>query len=126
MATVGNRAIAYIASPKAPAAYAASAWHTVTVDLRTAEWLRVPFRAVQNATVTNGPELHIYRSADGGANFETIAMTAISLARSPSSDDRQILQLEGGLYVLAMQAGGPNTATLGIETCEILSAFVGN
>lgn len=126
MATIGNRALAYVESPLTPAAVEGSAWETATLDLRTAERFWLPFRGVQEESADAGPEIYVYRSTDGGASFESVAASSYTFAAAPSSDGRKIIELEGGLYVLAMQAGGPNTATLGLETVEVLTAYVGN
>lgn len=125
MATVGNRAIAYVAAPDTPTAYGQSAFQTVTIDFRTAENVRLNWYGVQDANVSAPPELDVYRSADGGVSFESIAMSSVAFTLAASAVDRKTLAIDGGLYALVMQSGGPNTATLGIETCEILTGYVG-
>ncbi len=125
MATVGNRAIAYVAAPHVAAAATGSNFITATIDFRTAEKFWIDFRGAQAGDVTSPPELDIYRSSDGGVSFESVAMSSTTFARVASADDRKVIELDGGFYALAMQAGGPNTATLGIETCEVLTGYVG-
>lgn len=126
MATVGTRALAYVASPMPPAAYDESTWDTATLDLRTAEKFWLPFRGVQGGSADEGPEVYIYRSTDGGASFESVAVDSYAFATAVGSDGRKIIEIEGGLYALAMVSGGGDTATMGLETAEVLSAYEGN
>lgn len=126
MATVGTRALAYVASPFAPAAYDESTWDTATLDLRTSEKFWLPFRGVQGGSSDDGPELHWYRSTDGGANFESVALGSYAFATGVGDDGRKVNEIEGGLYALAMVSGGGDTATMGLETVEVLTAYEGN
>ena len=122
--TVGNRAIAYLAAPHAAEAVAGSAWITATFDCRTAEQIVVPLYVAQATASANFP-INIYRSADGGANFATVARPAMSISRLTNSWARSAVVLDGGKYAIAMCSSGPNTATLGIDTCEIVTGYVG-
>lgn len=124
MSTVGNRVLAYLPTLHAPAQYTGSAEVTATLVVGTAEQVRVPFYCVQ-ATVTAGPEIHFYRSTDGGANFATIAEPAIAISRAPNTTHRRVVTLDGGIYAIRMVAGGPSSATLGIETIEVVTAYIG-
>jgi len=122
--TVGNKVIAYISTLHAPAQYTGSAYITATLVANTAEEIRIPFYCVQR-THTAGPEFAVFRSTDGGANFETIPQPNIAISRATNTWDRKVLVLNGGTYAFRMCAGGPDSTTLGIQTIEIVTAYVG-
>lgn len=122
MATV-NRVIAYLPTIHSPTAVAGSSYITATIANVTVEEVRVPFYFVQASNVSAGPEVEVYRSTDGGGNFDTIAAPPFGITRASSTQDQKTLLLDGGVYAFAMCSGGPNTATLGVNTAEVLTAY---
>lgn len=118
-----NRVIAYLPTIHSPTAVAASSYITATIANVTAEEIRVPFYFVQASNVSAGPEVEVYRSTDGGANFDTVAAPPFGITRASSTQDQKTLLLDGGVYAFAMCSGGPNTATLGVNTAEVLTAY---
>jgi len=121
--STANRVIAHIATLHAPAGLAGSAFMTATIVNLTAEELRVPFYFVQYGTSSAGPEVEVFRSTDGGANFDTIAAPSFSVSRSGGTQDRKTIVLDGGIYAFKMCAGGPYTCTVGVNTVEVLTAY---
>lgn len=122
MSTV-NRIIAYISTLHAPAPVAGSSYVTVTIDNITAEELRVPFYFVQAANVSAGPEVEVFRSTDGGNNFDTVASPVFSITRASGAVSQKSIVLDGGVYAFKICSGGPNTCTVGVNTVEVLTAY---
>lgn len=122
MSTV-NRIIAYMSALHAPAPIAGSSYVTVTINNVTAEELRVPFYFVQAANVSAGPSVEVFRSTDGGVNFDTIASPVFSVTRASGSVSQKTLVLDGGIYAFKICSGGPNTCTVGVNTVEVLTAY---
>lgn len=96
---------------------------TATLNL-TAGWeVYVPFRGVQNANVTAGPEIRAYRSFDGGTTYETSPSAAFAIARNSGVDSTITLRLDTGQWALQIVSGGPNTATVAILTQVSITAI---
>jgi len=126
--TVGTRAIAYVATLHAPLAYVESSSITATLDCRSCEQIVVPFYQVQQAEVSSPPEVSVFRSADGGNTFDTIAQPAFAFSRNVNNADQKSIVLDGGFYAFRFMSGGAGatyTATMGILTCEAVTAYQG-
>lgn len=116
---------AFVATVLAETGLAGSSSLTATVNI-TAEWERyVPFRAVQAANVSAGPEIRVYRSTDGGNNFDSEPAPQFVLTRGGNSDNRLAVRLDTGQYAIELVSGGPNTATLALLTQYSVTSVVG-
>lgn len=125
MATiVSNPVLTWIATIMAEAGLAGSSNLTATFQITSGWEVRIPFRGVQAANVSAGPEIWIYEAvafAAGTPKFSTVPLAQIGLTRSASGDDTSIVRLDTGIYCARLISGGPNTATVGLLTAQVLT-----
>ena len=131
MATVSNTKVTWICTLHATAPYAASAWVTGTVNI-TQEWgIKLPI-AWGNSTASADAPVYVFRSMDGGANYDTLnnPWMARAIARLTHDNVQRIsLELPTGQYAVVINtvAGAANyTCSIGVYTAQVLTAYVGN
>lgn len=116
--------LAKIATVQGLTGIAGSSFLTATVQVTSGWELRLPFQAIQAANVSAGPELRAFAAvadAIGTPPYATIPLT-FGLNRSGSGNDTYVCTLPTGIWCLALCSGGPNTATVGIGTAELITA----
>lgn len=104
-----------------------SSWVTANFQI-TAGWeIRIPFQGVMAANVSAGPEIYAYRGIQnlgGTPTYETIASRAKGINRRASGNDVTTITLDTGYWCLALCTGGPNTATVGALTGEVVTGII--
>ena len=79
--------------------------------------------AVQFSNVSADPVISIYPSMDGGANYDTTAMTSYSVGRIATGKGQASIRLSTGQYAIQLLNPGPNTATFMVLTQLVISAI---
>lgn len=79
--------------------------------------------ACQFSNVSADPVISIYPSNDGGANYDTTAMTSFSIARISTGKGQASIRLNTGSYAIQLLNSGPNSATFFIYTQMVLTAI---
>jgi hypothetical protein len=125
--SVSSPVIAYISTIQSLVGLAGSTFVTATIQC-TAGWeIRIPLRGIQASNTSAGPYLNVLPAIANAAtapNFATLPMASISITNRASGDDSIILRVDTGYYCLQIGAGGPNTATVGIATVEVVTAII--
>lgn len=124
MANLARPVPAYVASILAGAQANQGADTTATAVI--SDWLwRVPFAVSTMSVVSNDPEVWVYRSMDGGNNFDTPGnpWMTFSIARDPQKNVQRSVDLPTGIYAFRLRNFTSTTAvTFQILTAEALTA----
>ena len=68
--------------------------------------------------VSAGPQINVYRSMDGGVNFDSVPLQPVGLPRQSGGSARVSIKMETGMYAIQFLVGGGSTATW---TCQVLT-----
>lgn len=120
MATQGQ--LAYVATILAGTGANQSTDLTATINVTAEFKARVPFQ-VEFANVSADPIVKVFRSTDGGNNFDTDALTSFAIGRVAGGTGRRSFTFNQGMYAVQMTTSGPQTQTFQILTQEILTAY---
>ncbi|MEM3040422.1 MAG: hypothetical protein QXG97_00160 [Nitrososphaerota archaeon] len=117
--------IAYISTVQSGIGLAASSFYTFTVDLRHAWEAYFPVRVVMAANVSAGPEVRCFLSTNGGTQFASEPLTATRLAfvRASNAQVQDWFRVETGIWAVSIVSGGPNTATIIVETAMVITSI---
>lgn len=130
MASVGNKIIAWVASPYAGGALGQSANYSITVVNLTAFEIKVPIYVAHPASQSNPPEVYFYASNDGGTSYDTLAYTSFAFSRNAGGTDKRTFTLPGGAWAVKVITGGiPHTnysLTIALQTLEVVTAYYGS
>ena len=122
MATVSTPVVAWVASVMAGTATNQSTSLTATVHITGGWEIQIPV-AVQFSNVSADPVVSIYPSMDGGATFDTTAMTSFSVGRVATAKGQASIRLSTGQYAIQLLNSGPNTATFMVLTQLVISSI---
>lgn len=126
MATVvGTPVETWAATLNAGVAVGNSSSMTFTVNITQAWQIKVPLAVLFPTNVSAGPQVNVYRSMDGGANFDTVPLQPVGLPRQSGGTAKFSIKMETGQYAVQVLAGGGSTATWTIQvlTQEITTAI---
>lgn len=90
----------------------------------------VPIEVLNPGTtsISAGAEVTIYRSTDGGTNYETDGTVGVVFSKPTAASQRQrnAVILGIGQFLIAVQVGGGSAATwsASLGTAEVVSAFI--
>ena len=118
-----NSIVAYVATVHAGSNIATSAYITFSFQLTAGFEAWVPIRCVTTANVSAGAEVYVWRSMDGGANWETLATLAEVFPRASSTNAQKGIRLDTGQYLIGVLTGGPNGVTVMMETAWVVTAY---
>lgn len=122
MATVSTPQLAWVASIMTGTGVAQSSSITATVSI-TAGWeIQIPVQC-QFSNVSADPVILIYPTMDGGATYDTTAMTSFSIGRIASATGQASIRLSTGQYAIQLLNSGPNSATFRILTYAAITAI---
>ena len=123
MATVSTPLAAWVASILTSTGTVQSASLYITVSI-TAGWeVQLPVQ-VNGSSVSADHVVNIYPSMDGGANYDTQAMTSFSLARvSGGGITKGSIRLSTGQYLIQMLAAGPSSQSFSVLTQLVITAI---
>ena len=123
MATVVSTPVLnWVASIMAGTAVNQSSSLTATVSLTGGWEIQIPV-AVQFSNVSADPVISIYPSMDGGATYDTTAMTAFAVGRISTGKGQASIRLSSGQYAIQLLNSGPNTATFMVLTQVVITAI---
>jgi len=95
---------------------------TVTVAI-TAGWeVQIPVGVRYGSGVSLASAVFAYPSNDGGANFDTEPIAAMSVPATASVNKVGSLRLTTGIYAIQVQSSSPST-TFFVLTQEVITAF---
>ena len=99
---------------------------TFTVHITQAWQTVVPVIVRFPTNVSAGPQISVYRSTDGGATFDTIALQPMSFARQSGGFAQGSIKLETGQYAIQVLSGGGSSATWTIQvlTQQVLTGIL--
>ena len=124
MATVSTPVSAWVATILASTGLAQSTSLTVTVNITGGFEVQIPFE-VSMSNVSADPVVEVYPTMDGGANFDTVAMTSFSIARvSGGGVARASIRLSTGQYVIRLIASGSDSQKYAVLTQMVLTAML--
>lgn len=124
MTTVSTPVAAWVASIMTGTGVNQSSSITATINI-TAGWEAVVQVQCQFSNVSADPVINVFPSLDGGAAYDTTAMTSFSIARIASGTGRASIRLPTGQYALQLLNSGPNSATFAILTQMVITAIQG-
>ena len=129
MATVSNPVMAFKATIQAGRAMTQSGNDYYSLNLTQELEIFIPLHFLQPNTtgISAGPELHAYRSHDGGVAYDTIPWAVMSIARAANANDKGTLRLETGQYLLRVIPGGGNNSifwSYDILSQELITAIL--
>lgn len=126
MATTVVRA--YVATINAGNSTAASAYWTHTIAVTAGFEARVPIRWCGTTDNSAGPEIYAYRAAlippAGTAPYETEGRLKYVFPRTSNATKTKVVELDTGMWVLAVLNGGPWPATFMCLTQEVITAYI--
>ncbi len=102
---------------------------TFTVHITQAWQIKIPVGILFPTNVSAGPQINVYRSQDGGVNFDTVPLQPIGLPRQSAGTQKVSLKLETGQYCIqVLVGGGPGTGvqtwSVNVNTQEVLTAVL--
>ncbi len=121
---MANPIQAFVAQLQNGTAVAGSGSLTVSFQITAGFQAFIPIKVVTPANISAGPEVHVYRSVDGGANWETESTVVDVFRRASNSTMMHVSIIETGQYLIRVLAGGPNTATVYVDTAMVITAYV--
>lgn len=123
--SVANPVETWAATLNAGVAVGNSGSMTFTVHLTQGWAIRIPINVLFPTNVSAGPQANVYRSTDGGANFDTVPLAPVGLPRQSGTSAKFSLKLETGQYAVQVMVGGGSTATWTVQvlTQEITTAI---
>lgn len=130
MATVvATPVMAYVATIEGGKALPQTGTYTFNINIPTSWQMVLPItvKAPNTANNSSGPLIFVFRSADGGTTFDTVALQSFGLAR-PAANLQQSLsfKLEAGNYNICVVMGGgqATTWTIQVLTQQVLTAII--
>ncbi len=103
---------------------AQSASLTLTVALTQGWEIRVPVQFSHVGSISADPIVNVYRSFDGGVNYESQPFQQVALWRVTGGGSRtSVLALPTGQYYLQLTNAGPHSACFGVLTQEVITAL---
>lgn len=128
--TVYTPSVAYVASIEAGRALPATGTLTFALNVPSIWQITVPIivKAPNTANNSSGPLVFVFRSADGGTTYDTIALQSIGFARPAAAQQQSMsLRLEGGNYQVCVVMGGGQASTWSVQalTQQVLTAILG-
>lgn len=126
MATVSNPVKAWVATLNSGGFVShgtgAGRGLTVTVNI-TQQWeVQVPLGVRYGSNVSLATAVNVYPSNDGGATFDTVALTGFTIPTVASTNQIASIRLTTGMYVIQMLASSPST-TFYVLTQEQITAI---
>lgn len=119
--SVSTPVLAWVATIQAGIGIGQSSNFTFTVHLTQGWQINVPIKVWFPTNVSAGPQISVYRSADGGLSYDTVPLQPTSMARRSGNSDTTSLKLETGNYAIQVLSGGGSAATW---TVQILTQAV--
>lgn len=127
MATASTPTITYVSTLMSLTGVNQSSSLTVTINVVGWE-AQVPIQFSHLGSISADPILNIFRSMDGGANWDSNAWQSFALPRAggvgnPVSGSRTTsVTLPTGQYVLQLLNSGPNSALFAVLTQLVITA----
>lgn len=129
--SIATPVLAWISTIQANTGLTNTANLTVTVNITSGWQIVVPVRVLTPNTtgISSGATISVYRSLDGGNNYDNIAIAPMGLPRptAASMTQQASLKLETGQYAIQIQAGGNSVAstwTVSVLTCQVLTSIL--
>lgn len=120
--SVSTQVLAYVAAVQAGTPVNQSSAHTATINITSGFEVMFPI-GVKFSNVSADAVVKVYPSADGGANFDTVASLQMAIPRTANAVVRQSMRLPAGIYAVVFINSGPNTATFQLLTQQVLTAI---
>lgn len=123
--TVANPILTWGSTISAGIGIGQSSSFTFTIHLTQAWQVTLPIIVRFPTNVSAGPQVNVYRSLDGGANFSTVAIQPLGLSRQSGGNQQMDLKLETGQYAVQVLSGGGSAATWTVQvlTQQFLTAI---
>lgn len=124
MATV-NPVQSFLSTYVASGASGQSLYVTFSFAITANFEAQIPVLMVTPAGVTAGAEVYVFRTADGGATYETELSIAGVFSRSGSATQRKDINVTTGQYLVSVLVGGGSSATwsVGLGTAWVITAY---
>lgn len=124
--SVATPVLTFAATLQAGIGIGQSSNFTFTVHITQAWQTIVPVIVRFPASVSAGPQISVYRSADGGVTFDTTALQPLGFARQSGGVAQGSIKLETGQYVVQVLSGGGSAATWTIQvlTQQVLTGIL--
>lgn len=97
---------------------------TATVNLTGGFEIQVPIR-IQFSNASGDPVVTVYRTTDGGTNFDTTGVTSFSVARVITGNriGQASVTLTTGMYAIQVQNSAGNSCSVAILTQAVVTAL---
>lgn len=122
MAVISTPLIAWVASLQALTGIQYSASLYFSVNLTAGFEITLPIQ-VRFSLVSADPIVNVYRSLDGGANYDVNPFLSFAIQRLASRTVQQSIAIPTGQYLLQVQHSGSNSASVGILTGAVITAI---
>ena len=128
MGTTLNNKLAWVESLLAGSPAGQSTYFTVTINITQEHEVRVPVRVAFMSGVSSDPVVKVYPSSDGGANFDSDAMTSFSVTGigKAGAASQKSITLPVGQYSISILTAYPTSQTVQVLTQQVLTAVVGS
>lgn len=114
-ATNANPILTWGSTIQAGVGIGQSSSFTFTIHLTQAWQVVCPVIVRFPTNVSAGPQINVYRSMDGGATFDTIAIQPLGISRQSGGSQQMSLKLETGQYAVQVLSGGGSSATWTVQ-----------
>lgn len=124
--SVSTPVLTWVATLQAGIGIGQSANFTFTVHLTQAWQIIVPVKVFFPTNVSAGPQISVYRSTDGGVNFDSVPLQPLGMARQSGGNLQGSIKLEQGQYAVQVLSGGGSAATWTVQvlTQQVLTGIV--
>ena len=119
--SVATNIMTWVATLDAGQAKAAGASLTLTVHLTQGWEIQIPFR-VYHSAYSIDPGIYVYRSTDGGTNYDSEAFTAFAISGASQAIKTRSVVLTTGQYALEMRCSSP-TCTFMVLTQAVITGI---
>lgn len=97
---------------------------TVALNITQGWEAQVMAGVVFGTSVSNAQDVSVYRSTDGGANYESVPLYAFSISQNPAATDRVSFNLSTGQYILGIEADlSTNSLTVFFPTYAVITSI---
>lgn len=125
---IATPSVAYVATVEDGKALPQTGTYTFQINIPSAWQIIIPIEVTAPNTANNssGPLIYIFRSADGGTVFDTVALQSVGLSRPTAAQKQQFsFKLETGNYLIDVVMGGGQASTWSIRvlTQQVLTAI---
>lgn len=124
--SVATPVLTWVATISAGIGIGQSSNFTFTVHITQAWQTILPVIVRFPTNVSAGPQISVYRSADGGVTFDSVALQPFGFARQSGGFQQGSVKLETGQYCIQVLSGGGSAATWTVQvlTQQVLTGIL--